>query len=238
MTPPALSVGFLLFEGLLQLDLTGPLGVMSRVPGIRIDLLARNPEPVTSSDGLVFQPTGTLGDFSGADALIVPGGSGILPLLEDAPTLSFLRACSRSCRIVASVCTGALVLGAAGLLQNREATTHWQSADLLPLLGARPVARRVVFDGPIATSAGVTSGIDLALALVGRLGGDRLAQTIQLELEYAPEPPYTSGDPATAPDEIRTHLETEGLPRHTARKRAVLNAARRLEKNEELSSRT
>lgn len=223
-----MNIGFLLFPGMLQLDFTGPYGVFAQMADTALHLLAKTAEPVGSSDGLAFRPTA---DFDGAPALdvvVVPGGAGIEALLSDATTLDFLRRRAETCRFTTSVCTGALVLGAAGLLRGRRATTHWQSLDLLSLLGAFPARERVVVDGPIATAAGVTSGIDMALTLVGLLRGDDEARTIQLGMEYSPRPPYDSGSPETAPERVRRALDLRNAKRQEARRAAVLRAAREL----------
>lgn len=222
------SVGFLIFPGMLQLDFTGPFAVFAQAPGVAVHLVAKSQDPVVSSDGLAFQPTACLGEAPELDVLVVPGGTGVIDLLADGETLDFIRRTARSARYVASVCTGALVLGAAGLLRGRRATTHWQSLDLLPLLGAVPVRERVVIDGPIATAAGVSAGIDMALNLAGRLWGDDAAQIIQLGMEYAPCPPYDSGSPDTAPASVRQALETRNEERQRLRKEAVLKAAQAL----------
>ena len=219
------TIGFLLFPGMLQLDFTGAYGVFSQVPGVTPLLVAGERRTVVSSDGLAFQPHAAFADDPECDILVVPGGGGILGLLSDGATLAFLAGMEGRARHIASVCTGSLVLGAAGLLRGRRATTHWQSLDLLPYFGAVAVEERVVWDGDIVTSAGVTSGIDMALALVGRVWGDDAARTIQLGMEYDPRPPYASGSPRTAPAAIRRAVEDKGAERQKARREAVLKAA-------------
>jgi Transcriptional regulator containing an amidase domain and an AraC-type DNA-binding HTH domain len=222
------TVGFLLFPDLLQLDFTGPYAVLAQAPDVSVRLVAKTPGPVTSSDGLIFQPNASFACAGDLDLIVVPGGAGIAPLLTDGETLAFLRKASAACRFTASVCTGSLVLGAAGLLRGRRATTHWQSLDLLPLLGADPVRERVVFDGDIVTAAGVSAGIDMALSLVDRIWGDEAAQLIQLGMEYSPCPPYDSGSPDTAPVSVVQALDARNEQRQQARKEAVRAAARAL----------
>ena len=221
-------IGFPLFPDLLQLDLTGPYGVLAAGPNVRIHLLWKDLNPIRSSDGLILLPTTTFEDCPPLDALCVPGGVGVLPLLGDDTVLSFLRHQAATCRFVTSVCTGALVLGAAGLLKGYRATTHWQSLDLLPLLGAVPERRRVVLDRNRLTAAGVSSGVDMALRLAGLLWGDRVAEEIQLGMEYAPEPPYRAGTPETAPPEAVAKAQAEAAERQRLRRIAVTEAARRL----------
>jgi cyclohexyl-isocyanide hydratase len=187
-------IGFLAFPGLLQLDLTGTYGVFAAGPETVVHLIWKNLTPIKSSDGLTIAPTVTTADCPPLDVLCVPGGAGILPLLEDEESLTFLRKQAESATYIASVCTGALVLGAAGLLRGYKATTHWSSTDLLAPFGATYTPRRVVRDGNRITAAGVTSGIDMALTLARELWGDNTAKTIALNMEYAPEPPFVSGN--------------------------------------------
>lgn len=198
----SLQIGLLLFPKVQQLDLTGPHEVFAAIPDARVHLVARDRQPVAASSGLVLTPDV---DFAGCpplDILCVPGGAGVNALLEDAAVLDFLRRQAAGARFVTSVCTGALVLGAAGLLRGRRATTHWNAQDLLPHYGAIPVAERVVRDGNLMTGGGVTAGIDFALTLVAELVGREAAEAIQLGLEYAPAPPFESGRPETAPPAV------------------------------------
>ncbi len=222
---PVYSIGFLLFPGLLQMDFTGPYGVLAASPDARIHLIWKDTSPIVSSDELLLTPTTAMHDCPPLDVVCVPGGSGVLPLLRDAETLDFLRQQAAGCRYVTSVCTGALVLGAAGLLKGYKATTHWQSHGLLELLGATPVRQRVVRDRNRITAAGVSAGIDMGLTLAGLLWGDAVAQGIQLNMEYAPEPPYAAGDPDTAPPEVTAAQKAKGAARQEERKAAVLEAA-------------
>ncbi len=196
---PQLAVGSLVFDDLDQIDLTGPFEVLSRLPGAVHKLYARTVNPVRDTRGLRIMPDAALGDAPRLDILHVPGGPGQQALMHDEVVLEWLRAQAGGARRVLSVCTGALLLGAAGLLRGRRATTHWNSFHLLPLFGAVPVDERVVIDGNWVFTAGVTAGIDGALRLAAGMYGDALAQRIQLYMAYAPEPPFNSGTPDTAP---------------------------------------
>jgi len=197
-----LHIGFLLFPKVQQLDLTGPYDVLASLPDARIHLIWKDLAPITSSTGLIFTPTTTFEDCPPLDVICIPGGAGVGPLMEDAETLSFIVRQAAQARYVTSVCTGSLVLGAAGLLQGRKATTHWAYHHLLAPLGAIPVKDRVVRDGNLLTGGGITAGIDFALALVAELVGAQEAQAIQLQLEYAPAPPFNAGSPETAPADV------------------------------------
>lgn len=193
------QIGILVFPRVQQLDLTGPYEVFASLPDTTVHLVARSLAPVTSATGLVLQPTVTFQDCPRLDVICVPGGAGINPLLRDTETLDFVRRQAAGARYVTSVCTGALVLGAAGLLRGRRAATHWNAMDLLPAFGAVPVAERVVRDGNVFTGGGVTAGIDFALTLAAELADQATAETVQLNLEYAPAPPFNAGSPDTAP---------------------------------------
>ncbi len=197
-----LHIGLLLFPRVQQLDLTGPFEVFASLPDTQVHLVSRTMAPVVSATDLVLTPTTSYAACPALDVLCVPGGIGVNALLQDTTTLDFIRAQSANARYVTSVCTGALVLGAAGLLHRKRATTHWASLDLLAAFGAMPVEARVVRDGNLVTGGGVTAGIDFALTLVAELSGQAAAETIQLALEYAPAPPFQSGTPATAPTAI------------------------------------
>lgn len=193
-----LEIGLLTFPNVQQLDLTAPYEVFVGIPGARVHLIADGLAPVTSATGLVLTPTLRLADCPRLDVLCIPGGLGVNALMQDAVTLDFVRDQGRTARYVTSVCTGALVLGAAGLLQGKRATTHWAALDLLSAFGAIPVSERVVRDGNLITGGGITAGIDFALTLSAEISGRPAAETIQLGLEYAPAPPFASGTPATA----------------------------------------
>jgi cyclohexyl-isocyanide hydratase len=197
-----LQFGLLVFPGVQQLDLTAPYDVFALVPDAKVHLIWKDRSPVTSATGLVLTPTMTLSECPALDVLCVPGGAGINALLQDSDVLAFLRAQAAQARYVSSVCTGALVLGAAGLLIGRRATTHWNSHDLLAKFGAIPTRGRVVRDGNLFTAGGVTAGIDFGLTMVAELVGETQAQVIQLGHEYAPEPPFPAGSPDTAPPDV------------------------------------
>ena len=222
-----MDIGFLVFPDVQQLDLTGPYEVLASWPQARVQLVARSRDPVVSVTGLRLMPDATFADCPPLDVICVPGGAGVTPLLVDEETLAFLRRQGSQARFVASVCTGALLLGAAGLLRGRRATTHWMSHDFLAAFGAVPVHARVVRDGNLMTGGGVTAGIDFALALVAELAGREVAEAIQLELEYAPAPPFAAGSPEQAPD-LAARLRTLGASGRAERERLVAEAARRL----------
>ncbi|POA29582.1 MULTISPECIES: isonitrile hydratase [unclassified Pseudomonas] len=197
-----LQIGFLLFPQVQQLDLTGPYDVLASLPDVKVHLIWKDLVPVTASTGLVLKPTTTFDDCPDLDVICIPGGSGVGPLMEDPQTLAFIRKHAAQARYVTSVCTGALVLGAAGLLKGKRATTHWAYHELLSLLGAIPVRDRVVRDGNLLTGGGITAGIDFALTLAAELYDKDTAQLVQLQLEYAPAPPFNSGDPQSAPKAV------------------------------------
>ena len=197
-----LQIGSLLFEGVDQIDLTGPFEVLSRIPNSTYRIYGKTGEPVRDLKGLRLTPDAPIADAPRLDVLHVPGGFGQETLMEDVEVLAWIRQQASGARSIFSVCTGALLFGAAGLLKGRRATTHWASFHLLPFFGAIPVNERVVIDGNWIFAAGVTAGIDGALRLAAILRGDEVAQAIQLYMAYAPEPPFDSGTPETAPAAI------------------------------------
>ena len=182
-----------------QADFTGPFEVLSRVTDSVFHVIGKTNVQVRDVKGLILTPSLSFAQSPQLDVLLVPGGNGVNALMEDEELLCFLRNQAAGSKIVFSVCTGALICGAAGLLKGRRATTHWASHDLLRLFGAVPVDARVVEDGPLVTAAGVTSGIDAALRVAAILRGDEAAQMIQLYMQYAPEPPFDCGTPDSAP---------------------------------------
>lgn len=194
-----LQIGILVFPGVQQLDLTGPYEVFASLPNAKVHLIWKTRSAIESATGLVLSATMSFAECPALDVLCVPGGGGVNALLQDKEVLDFLRAQAARARYVTSVCTGSLVLGAAGLLKGRKATTHWLSHDFLERFGAIPVHGRVVRDGNLITAGGVTAGIDFGLAVVAELAGREQAEAIQLALEYAPEPPFNSGTPEEAP---------------------------------------
>jgi len=198
-----MQIAFLLYPGFTALDAIGPYDVLSRIPGAETVFVAERRGPVRNEVGsLSLVAERALGQTPSPDVLVVPGGLGNRRLLEHTPLLDWLRAAHRSTSWTTSVCTGSLLLAAAGILDGLPATTHWLARDLLQSLGARPVPDRVVEQGKIITAAGVSSGIDMALVLVQRMLGDEAAQAIQLGIEYDPRPPFDSGSPEKAPPEI------------------------------------
>jgi len=197
-----LQIGSLLFEAIDQIDLTGPFEVLSRIPNSSYRIYGKTGGAVRDIRGLRLTPDAGLADAPPLDVLHVPGGFGQEALMEDAELLTWIRQQAAGACSIFSVCTGALLCGAAGLLKGRRATTHWASFHLLPLFGAIPVNERVVVDGSYVFAAGVTAGIDGALRLAAELRGDGAAQAIQLHMAYAPEPPFDSGTPETAPPTI------------------------------------
>jgi cyclohexyl-isocyanide hydratase len=197
-----LYIGSLVFEGIDQIDLTGPFEVLSRIPNSTYRIYGRTAAPVRDLKGLRLTPDAALADAPPLDVLHVPGGRGQEALMDDDEVLAWIRQQAAGACSIFSVCTGALICGAAGLLKGRRATTHWASFHLLSYFGAIPVNERVVVDGAWIFAAGVTAGIDGALRLAAELRGEEAAQAIQLEMVYAPEPPFSSGTPETAPATI------------------------------------
>jgi cyclohexyl-isocyanide hydratase len=218
--PAVRMIGMLVFPRLTQLDMTGPYEVLARLPNTKIHLVAQTLAPVMSDRGLQMVPTVTFADCPPLDIVMVPGGPGQQDLMENAEVIAFLQKQAATAQYVTSVCTGSLVLGAAGLLKGRRATCHWAAIDNLSLLGAVPVHERVVIDGNVVTCAGVVAGIDFALKLAAMLEGERVAREIQLQIEYDPAPPFQSGSPATASPETVAALTTR-LAKLTEERRMV-----------------
>jgi cyclohexyl-isocyanide hydratase len=208
-----LQIGMLLYPGLTQLDLTGPFEVLHRIPDAKVHLLWKDTQPVRADSGLGLVPTTTLAECPPLDIVFVPGGTGQVAVMSDAVVLDFLRHHARTARYITSVCTGALILGAAGLLAGYDAATHWAFVDLLPAFGARPVPGRVVVDRNRITGGGVTAGIDFALRLTAELAGEDVAKAIQLGLEYDPAPPFRSGHPDVAEPALVAQLRQRFLAR-------------------------
>ena len=208
--PSPCRIAMVLFPGLTQLDLTGPFEILARMPDTSIALVSSTLDPVRTDRGLVLTPDATYADLPDPDILFVPGGPGQLPAMEDAALMTYLRSAAERATLVTSVCTGSLLLAAAGLLQGKRATCHWLAHDQLALLGAIPVKERVVQDGNVITGAGVSSGIDFGLVVAERLHGAQVAQEIQLQAEYDPSPPWNSGNVDTAPGDIVETLRERG----------------------------
>lgn len=222
-----LHVGFLAFPSLTQLDLTGPHEVLSRIPGAQVHVLARERGPVLAEGGLAILPTATLAEAPALDVVCVPGGAGVNALLEDDAALDWLAAQGRTARWVTSVCTGALALGAAGLLRGYLATTHWTALDLLAAFGATPLDQRVVVDRNRITGGGVTAGIDFGLTLAARLAGEDAARRIALGLEYAPAPPFPGSPRSAAPALVAGMAEALRPAREERRRLCEAAVARR-----------
>jgi cyclohexyl-isocyanide hydratase len=216
-----LHIGFVLFPRVQQLDLTGPYEVFASLPDTAVHLVWKDLAPLKSTGGLTLIPDTTFDTCPALDVICVPGGSGVDALMEDRDTLAFLQRQAEHARFVTSVCTGALVLGAAGLLRGYHATTHWASHHLLERLGAIAVHERVVRDRNRVTGGGITAGIDFALSLAKELVGEQEAQAVQLELEYAPAPPFNAGTPDTAPQAV-VALARERYAASTARREAIV----------------
>ena len=198
-----MRIAFLLFPNVTQLDLTGPAQVLSHLGGgARIDLVWRTRDPVATDAGFAIVPTATFAEVPAADILCVPGGMGTNAAITDEQALAWVRRLGGSATWVTSVCTGSLILGAAGLLRGYRATSHWSQRDTLRLFGAEPVAERVVIDRNRVTGAGVTAGIDFALTLTALIRGEAHARAVQLGLEYDPAPPFDSGSPERAGAEL------------------------------------
>lgn len=217
----------LLFANLTQLDLTGPYEVFARLPRTKVSLIAETLMPVRTERGLTISPDVTFDSAPAIDIICVPGGPGVDAAMEDDVLLRFLQQRAKGARYVTSVCTGALVLGAAGLLNGYRATTHWLSRDMLRLFGAKPVDERVVIDRNRITGAGVTAGIDFGLTIAAELFGPKVAQQIQLSLEYSPVPPFDSGSPKTAPAEAMQQIIAARESSQIARRAIAERAARR-----------
>lgn len=204
-----LHIGLLVFPGVQQLDLTGPHDVLASLPDAAVHLVWKSRDTVASSSGLALAPTCTFDDCPPLDVICVPGGIGINELLLDAQTIAFVQQRAATARYVTSVCTGALLLGVAGLLKGRRATTHWAFHSLLEPLGAVPVRERVVRDGNLITGGGVTAGIDFALRVAAKLRGQQAAEFTQLVIEYDPAPPFHSGHPRDARQEVIAMVDKE-----------------------------
>jgi len=201
------KVGFVIFPDLTQLDLTGPLQVLARLPQSSVFVIAKSLSPVPSDCGLSLVPTHRFADCPPLDLICIPGGvKGVIGAIADRETIEFVRYQSTTAKYVTAVCTGAFVLGVAGLLKGRRATTHWAYTELLPLVGAKHEKARIVRDGNLITAGGVTAGVDFGLSVVAEIAGETTARTIQLGIEYDPAPPFDSGNPDRAPEHVRAAL--------------------------------
>jgi len=197
-----MQIAILLFDDITALDAVGPYEVLASLPDAEIRMVARHPGPKRAAGGLGLVADHALSAVPDPDIIVIPGGDGVQAVMNDEDVLEWLRAAHATSRYTTSICTGALILGAAGLLQGLKATTHWRHRDRLRQFGARPVDRRYVVEGKIITAAGISAGIDMALHLVRLIADDTMAQKVQLRLEYDPHPPFNAGSPATAPQEV------------------------------------
>lgn len=222
------QIGLLVFPLVTQLDFTGPLQVFSSVPGTTVHLIWKTLAPVPSDSVLMLTPTVTFTDCPQLDVICIPGGFGTDALLNDEETLDFVRRQAASAKFVTSVCTGSLVLGAAGLLKGYNAATHWSAMEMLALFGATPTKTRVCIDRNRVTGGGVTAGIDFALKLVSLLVDRTTAEAIQLRLEYNPAPPFNAGSPDTAPAEVLALMKERVAPSQARRLDAAKRAAERI----------
>jgi cyclohexyl-isocyanide hydratase len=223
-----LQIGLVIFPKVTQLDFTGPVQVFSSVPGAQLHLIWKRIEPVASDSVLTLTPTTTFADCPQLDVICVPGGAGTDDMVNDEEMLEFLRRQAEHAKYITSVCTGSLVLGAAGLLKGYRATTHWTAMDLLAPFGATPARTRVCVDRNRVTGGGVTAGIDFALTLVSIMVDRPTAELIQLRLEYNPVPPFNAGSPDTAPAEIIALMKEKIAPFRERRIEANGRAAARL----------
>jgi cyclohexyl-isocyanide hydratase len=221
-------IGLLLFPDITQLDMTGPYEVFIKFPDAQVHLVWKTHAAVIAGGGMQIMPTMTFAHCPQLDLICVPGGAGMNPLLNDAEALEFIRRQAKGARYVTSVCTGALVLGAAGLLKGRRAATHWMSREMLSAFGATPLAERVVIDGNVITGGGVTAGIDLALKVAAEAFGPELAQAIQLGIEYDPQPPFDAGSPERADPALVAKVRSAAAKRQAERQAAVAAAAAKL----------
>lgn len=224
MTTP-LSIVFVLFPNVTQLDFTGPLQVLSRLPGAKVHIAASSMAPVATDATLTLNPTTTFADCPPADVLVAPGGFGVDDAMNDPALIAFVRREGARARYVTSVCTGAFILGAAGLLKGRRATTHWAWHEALAAVGATPVKARVVRDGNVFTGGGVTAGIDFALTLAAEIAGEETARAIQLALEYDPAPPFDAGTPEKAAPSALAAMERRYAGRREAFRAALARAS-------------
>lgn len=222
-----LTVGCLVFPQMDQIDFTGPFEVLSRIPDSTVHVLAKSRDPIRDVKGLILTPEMSIAEAPSLDLLLVGGGLGQQQWMEDEEILSLIRRQAESGNYVFSVCTGALLCGAAGILRGRCATTHWSAWDLLPYYGAIPVESRVVVDGKLISTAGVTAGLDGALTVASMLRGKQAAQEIQLSIEYAPDPPFHSGTPETASPEVLNAFSTQYQPVKESREAEARRWARK-----------
>jgi cyclohexyl-isocyanide hydratase len=225
MTTQSLSVGCLIFEQMDQIDFTGPFEVLSRMPESTIQIIGKGVAPIRDVQGLRLFPDLSIAEAGFFDVLVVPGGYGQQALMHDEEVLGLIRKHVQREKLLFSVCTGALLCGAAGVLAGRQVTTHWSARHLMQHFGAVLAEARVVVDGNLISAAGVTAGLDASLVLVSLLRGDAVAQEIQLAIEYAPNPIFTSGTPESAPAEVLESFQKKYEPIGTAREKEAIRCA-------------
>jgi len=223
-----LQIGIVLFPRVTQLDFTGPLQVFSSVPGAQVHLIWKRIEPVASDSVMMITPTVSFADCPQLDVICVPGGIGTDDMVNDEEMLAFVKKQAEGAKFITSVCTGSLVLGAAGLLKGFRATTHWSAMEALAPFGAIPTKTRVCTDRNRVTGGGVTAGIDFALTLVAQMTDRRTAEAIQLRLEYNPAPPFNAGSPETAPAELFAAVQERMAPTRQRRMENYRRAAERM----------
>jgi cyclohexyl-isocyanide hydratase len=223
-----IQIGILLYPNVTQLDATGPAQVLSRVPGAKIHMIWKTRDPVPTDAGFSILPTTTFADCPQLDVICVPGGGGQVEVMVDSEALEFLRKQAATARYVTSVCTGSLILGAAGLLKGYKSACHWAWRDMLKDFGATPVAERVVRDRNRISGGGVTAGIDFGLTVAAELAGEEVAKSIQLVLEYDPQPPFDTGSPEKAGTERVKRIRERLAPLLESRRKANAEAAARL----------
>ena len=219
-----MKIGFVLFSDVTQLDFTGPLQFLGRLPSAETTTIAKSTAPLKTDGPLVVLPNQSFDEVGSLDLICVPGGFGVTQAIEDDETLAFVREVGGAADYVTSVCTGALLLGAAGLLKDKKATTHWAYTDLLALCGATYAPGRVVRDGNTFTGGGVTAGMDFALTVIAALKGETIAQAFQLGLEYNPDPPFNAGHPDRAPPDVTADARARYAPQVDLTKAALQSA--------------
>ena len=219
-----MNIVFVLFDNVTQLDFAGPVQFLSRLPGGKVFVASKDGGSVTTDSGFSILPGTSFADCPQADIICVPGGHGVREAIADKAIVDFVREQAAGALWVTSVCTGAFILGAAGMLQGKRATCHWAYTHLLPRFGATHEAARVVRDGNLVTAGGVTSGIDFALELIAMISGKAVAQTIQLALEYDPAPPFVGGTPDKAPEEVLGNLRERVYDRAAAEMELAIKA--------------
>ena len=219
-----MNIVFVLFENVTQLDFTGPVQFLSRLPGAKVHVVSKDGAAVKTDCGFSILPRSGFGQCPQADVLCVPGGHGVRDAIADQVIVDFVRQQANGAGYITSVCTGAFILGAAGLLQGKKATCHWAYTHLLPLFGAMHQPTRVVRDGNLITAGGVTSGIDFALELIAAISGEDVARTIQLALEYDPAPPFGGGSLAHSKEETVRRLRADVYDRAAAEMEIAIKA--------------